>query len=235
MEVPGADAGASTDGGGLDAGVSDGGVLSSDAGEVDAGLPDGSWIDSCGDRRPNAFANEVISFTPGDSAGFGQESFPCIVLGAPEGKGPQGGSLDVLSLGKNGSIVLKFDDVAVVDGPGPDLIVYENAFPGWLEPGFVAVSEDGTAWYEWPCEAENEDGGYPHCAGIHATLTNSMNGISPTDSTVAGGDAFDFAELGVTRAQYVRIRDSGAAHYGGVAGGFDLDAVAAVHGEPITP
>lgn len=239
-----ADAGVTEDAGTReDAGDTDGGPTE-DAGTPedggtdplpDAGQPVTPWTDSCGHSRPDLFADEVVSFTPGANAGFGQDSFPCIVLGPPLGKGPTAGSLDVLSLGNAGNIVLKFADVQVVDGPGPDLIVFENPFPGWLEPGFVAVSDDGQDWHEWPCEAQNADGGYPHCAGIHPTLSNPTNGVSANDPAVAGGDAFDFAELGVTQARYVRIRDSGAAHYGGVAGGFDLDAVAAVHSEPVAP
>jgi hypothetical protein len=199
---------------------------------LDAGAPDGHWVDSCGRSRPDVFGDEVISFMPGPTAGFGQSQLPCIVLGPPVGGGPTAGSLDVVSLGDQGSIVLAFDDVEVVDGPGPDLIVFENALPGFAEPGFVAVSDDGQTWHEWPCEPQDADGGYPDCAGVHATLSNPTNGISPTDPAVAGGDAFDFADLGVTRARYVRVRDSGFSHYAGTTGGFDLDAIAAVNSVP---
>jgi len=160
---------------------------------------------------------------------------PCIVEGPPVGCGPDCGSLDVVSLGYEGTIVVSLDDVEIVDGPGPDLLVFENPFPAWIEPGFVAVSDDGENWTEWPCEPQNVDGGYPFCAGAHAVLSNPGNGISPTDPAVAGGDAFDLADIGVTQARYVRIRDSGFSHYGGDTGGFDLDAVAAVHSVPRAP
>ncbi len=157
---------------------------------------------------------------------------PCVVLGPPEGRGAGEGALDVVSLGDQGSIVLRFDDVALVDQPGPDFIVFENAIAGFAEPGFVAVSEDGSDWYEWPCQPQNAEAGYPDCAGIHPVYSNPSNGISPTDVTAAGGDDFDLADLGVTRVRYVRIRDSGFSHYGGITGGFDLDAIAAVHSIP---
>ena len=216
---------------------------SRDASEDDRAVPpdaatgggdasDGGWIDSCGHKRPDAFADEVVAFTPGPTAGFGQSQLPCVVLGPPEGAGPLAGSLDVVSLGDQGSIVLKFDDVELVDGPGPDLIVFENAIPGFAEPGFVAVSEDGEDWHEWPCEPQNADGGYPFCAGVHPVLSNPTNGISPTDPAVAGGDDFDLADLGASQARYVRIRDSGFSHYAGTTGGFDLDAIAAAHARP---
>lgn len=201
--------------------------------DLDGGPPDGHWVDSCGHARPDVFGDEVVSFTPGPSAGYGESQLPCVVLGPPIGGGATAGSLDVLSLGDQGSIVLAFDDVEVVDGPGPDLIVFENAIPGYAEPGFVAVSDDGQTWHEWPCQPQNGDGGYPDCAGVHAVLSNPSNGISPTDPARAGGDAFDFADLGVKRARYVRIRDSGFSHYGGTTGGFDLDAIAAVNTAPI--
>jgi hypothetical protein len=201
-----------------------------DDGATDAG--DGGWIDTCGHKRPDVFADEVISFNPGPTAGFGQSAMPCVVLGPPQGLGAAEGSVDVASLGDMGSIVLRFDDVELVDQPGPDLIVFENAIAGFAEPGFVAVSADGSEWYEWPCEPQNADAGYPYCAGIHPVYSNPDNGISPTDVDAAGGDDFDLADLGVTRVRYVRIRDSGFSHYGGTTGGFDLDAIAAVHSIP---
>jgi hypothetical protein len=198
----------------------------------DAGSHDGGWIDGCNHQRPDKFADSVVSFDAGMYAGFGHDQYPCIVFGPPLGAGPEAGSLDVLSLGYEGSIIVSFDDVEIVDGPGPDFIVFENAFPAWIEPGFIGVSDDGVTWTEWPCEPQNTDGGYPHCGGVHAVLSNPDNGISPFDPTVAGGDAFDLADIGVKKARYVRVRDSGWSHYGGTTGGFDLDAVSAVNSEP---
>lgn len=192
------------------------------------------------DVGPGPFADRVVSFTPGDFAGFGQDHLPQIVLGAPNGRGPSAGSLDVLSLGKRGELVLAFDDVAMVDGDGPDLIVFENAFPGWIETGEVSVSEDGATWFTWPCEATNAEDGYPGCAGVHAVLSSRTNGVDPLVPALAGGDAFDLAEVGLTHARYVRIVDSGqndlrGLGYAGNTGGFDLDAVAVVNGETLTP
>jgi hypothetical protein len=197
---------------------------------VDAGDP--RRVDACGHPRPDVFADAVVSFMPGPTAGFGAKNMPCVVLGPPDGAGPSGGSLDVVSLGDQGTIVLEFEDVELIDEPGPDLLVFENAFPGWAEPGFVAVSDDGETWSEWPCEPQNVTGGYPYCAGVNAVLSNPMNGIDPTDPTRAGGDAFDLADVNVGSAHFVRIRDSGFSQYSGVSGGFDLDAIAAVHSRP---
>ena len=206
----------------------------------DAGsdLPAGDAGTDAGTRPSDPYADEVVSFTPGDGAGFGQDRFPAVVLGPPVGVGPDNGSLDVLSLGREGSITLRFTDVGVVDGPGVDLLVFENAFaqPGggiFSETGVVEVSEDGTTWHAFPCAARDADAGYPGCAGVRTVQANPANGVSATDPAVAGGDGFDLSTVGLSRARYIRITDSGANGYGGTSGGFDLDAVAVVNGEPL--
>jgi len=180
----------------------------------------------------NPFATKVVSFKPGEDAGFGQDGYPDIVLGPPHGTGAGMGSLDVLSLGNRGEIVLELT-LGVVDGPGVDLLVFENPFGGFEETGVVAVSEDGQTWHEFPCDATNSTGGYPGCAGVKPVSSSPDNGISATDPAVAGGDGFDLATLGVARARFVRIRDSGANSYGFTSGGFDLDAIAVVNGSPV--
>jgi hypothetical protein len=153
------------------------------------------------------------------------------VLGPPQGKGPNAGSLDVVSLGREGTIVLGLDDLRLVDGPGPDLLVFENPFGDWIETGRVAVSGDGGAtWQEWPCHPELP--ARPGCAGKRAVLASPQACVDPTDPATAGGDAFDLAEIGATAASLVRIRDSGANTYEGTSGGFDLDAIAVINGLP---
>ena len=181
---------------------------------------------------PWPFADAVLSYSPGPAAGYGQDRFPDVVFGPPEAPGDGGGSLDVLSLGEGGEIVLELRALDLVDGPGPDLLIFENPFTGWAETGVVGVSLDGIEWVEWPCAAEDPAGLFPGCAGVAIVYSNSENGVDATDPEVAGGDAFDLGALGLSRARYVRIRDSGANSYEGLSGGFDLDAIAAVHAEP---
>src|SRR5581483_12025285 len=172
-----------------------------------------------------------VSFTPGQGAGFGQNKMPGVVLGPPQGQGDGSGSTDVVSLGDQGEIVLE-TGITIVDWPGVDLIVFDNAFIGFIETGIVAVREDGGEWFEFPCAAVI-DGGTEGCAGVHPVYSSPDNGISPTDPSVAGGDGFDLAQLGVARANYVRVRDSGKnAPYAGPTGGFDLDAISVVNGTP---
>jgi hypothetical protein len=197
---------------------------------VDAG-PD------AGGRPADPYADEVVSFQPGEGVSFGQDRFPTVVLGPPAGVGPDNGSLDVLSLGRGGRITLRFTDVAAVDGPGVDLLVFENAFAlpngsSYAETGQVEVSDDGVTWRAFPCASGDAAGGYPGCAGVRPVLANPANGVSATDPAVAGGDGFDLATVGLERARYVRITDSGANGYADTAGGFDLDAVAVVNGGP---
>lgn len=192
-----------------------------DAGvEVDAGLE----VDA-GDP----WADRVVRFVPGAGAGFGQDLFPGVVLGAPSGGGETSGSLNVLSLGKDGVIELEFVDLVAIDGPGVDLLVFENAFTGFLETGVVEVSADGIDWRKFPCDA-TVDGGVTGCAGTKPVFGNPAQGISGTDPSVAGGDGFDLAEVGLSSARFVRVTDSGANRfYGPPGGGFDLDAVAVVN------
>jgi hypothetical protein len=186
------------------------------------------------------FADSVVSFTPGTNAGFGQSALPGVVLGPPQGGGEVQGSLDVLSLGNNGVIVLGFDVPVICDGPGPDLTVFENAFhqgtvdgPLFAEYGIVAVSQDGVNFITFPYDPVTHFG----LAGQTPVLSNSGNGISPLDPSVSGGDQFDLADVGLTWAKYVRITDPGASiddpgsHIvpPGTTAGFDLDALAALH------
>lgn len=183
------------------------------------------------------YAEDVFSFLPGDGAGFGGNDFPDIVLGPPEGAGSDGGSYDVLSLGRLGEIVLGLGNRRVVDGPGADFIVFENSFfvggdptIPFAELGVVGISDDGVNFVEFPCD----DSGYPYtgCAGWNPVYSSSSNNISPFDVANAGGDAFDLATIGATSARYIRIRD--VSDYGAApSAGFDLDAIAIVNGEQI--
>ena len=181
------------------------------------------------------FAVAVVSFLPGNNAGFGADGFPDIVLGAPEGEGPGAGSTtDVLSLGVGGSIVLELGCTAI-DGDGVDLVVYENAFgiagsaANYTDAGEVSVSFDRETFVAFSCTVparhEVVDDGIDGCAGMATVLANSNNddaGRFPA----GGGDGFDLATVGLSEARYVRITDRSTTGSGDSAG-FDLDAVAA--------
>ena len=184
---------------------------------------------------PSRFATTVESFVAGPGPTSGQADLPGIVLGPPKGKGAHGGSFDVATLGNGGSITLGFAPSLLVDGPGPDFIVFENAFyvnddPDlpYAELASVEVSDDGQHFEAFPCT--DTEAPYGSCAGFHPVYANAdENAIDATDPAVAGGDAFDLADLGVAQARYVRITDR--VDLTGANGTFDLDAVAIVNAD----
>ncbi|MGB0678648.1 MAG: hypothetical protein ACPGUV_03195 [Polyangiales bacterium] len=178
------------------------------------------------------YAGRIVHFMPGEGAGFGQDRLPDVVLGPPQGGGRWQGSLDVLSLGVSGSITLELASAAV-DGPGPDMLVFENVFelPGtgarFQEPATVAVSQDGVQFVTFPCDLQSAT--FAGCAGREMTLAHpGQNDLDPRDPAQAGGDAFDLAQVGMNQVRFVRIVDSGLAlgPLGANNLGFDLDAVA---------
>jgi hypothetical protein len=185
------------------------------------------------------FADAVMDLTVGPGGGFGTDQLPAIVLGPPRGGGLLQQSLDVVSIGNQGAITLRFDPPVICDGPGPDFTVFENAFhvgtpdgPVFEEYGIVSVSQDGVTFVDLPYDAVTHAG----LAGRTPVLSNPDNGIDPLDPALAGGDTFDLADTGLPWAAYVRITDPGAAIPDpgdrippGEKGGFDLDAIAALH------
>ncbi|MEB2286344.1 MAG: hypothetical protein OZ922_16900 [Myxococcales bacterium] len=194
--------------------------------------------------------DDVVSFTMGQNGGYNAGAggtpnlLPGIVLGAPRGLGLNAGSLDVVSLGNGGSITVAFTDNRIIDGPGPDFTIFENAFesPGlgiFTEVGVVAVSEDGVNFVEFPHGAGGQDlFGLAGRTPVYANV--ETNAIDPRDPAVSGGDQFDLATVGLASARYLRITDPGAAiddvgnHFptpGVGKSGFDLDAVVAIHSE----
>jgi hypothetical protein len=221
-------------GGHADAAGPDGGKLVVDGGYAG---PDGSVL------RADRFVTKVVSFLPGDCAGFGLTSMPDVLYGPPVGAGSGSGSLDVVSLGFRGEIVLSFEPNAIVDGPGVDFIVFENAF--WAagnpehpaaELAEVSVSEDGVTWKAFPC-TPGPGPAYGSCAGWRPVYSAPGNGTSPVDPATAGGDAFDLADLGVMHARFVRVRDLGTVACPAnpankpTTNGFDLDAIAIVNAQ----
>ncbi|MBN1282419.1 MAG: hypothetical protein JXA24_01430 [Proteobacteria bacterium] len=193
--------------------------------------PAGSDGDAC-----RGFAQGVKSVSYGPGAGFGQSSMPTVVLGPPRGAGELSGSLHVLSLGNGGSIAIDLGNCPAIDGPGDDFIVFENAFfiggnpaAPYAELGIVSASADGVNFLTFPCSL----GSYPYhgCAGWNPVYSHPDNGIDPFDPSVAGGEAYDLADVGLAMAKYIMITDAGMAGGSGTTAGFDLDAISVVNGE----
>jgi hypothetical protein len=242
------DAGGST----LDA--LDGGIAQDARSFPDGGAAgDGGGSSSDGAIAASRFVTGIVSYSPGGCAGFGQSSSPSIVEGPPVGGGTDHGSLDVLSLGGGGTLVLTFAPNAIVDGPGPDFIVFENPF--WIggspdtpyaEPGQISVSDDGVTWTAFPCTPTLDPGAsdgtgtappYGDCGGWQVVYSAPGNGISPFDATHAGGNAYDLADLDLKHVRYVKIIDQtheacpDAGPDKPITNGFDLDAIAILNAE----
>lgn len=220
-----------------------------DAGFADATEPsggkvlvDGGYAGPGGSvLRADRFVTNVVSSTYGDCAGFGLPSMPTVVLGPPVGAGALAGGLDVVSLGFQGEVVLSFEPNAIVDGQGADFIVFENAFWAGGDPerpaaelADVSVSDDGVTWKTFPC-VPGAGPPYGSCAGWRPVYSSPRNGVSAVDPEVAGGAPFDLADVGLTRARFVRIRDLGTVACPSdpasklTTVGFDLDAISLVH------
>jgi hypothetical protein len=218
---------------------------------------------------PDCTPDAVFSFSPTGNAGYGHDQMPDVVLGLPANSLPTQQSLDVVSLGFNGEIILEFTDNLMVDGPGPDLIVFENPFfvgqvptgPTddylvFAEPMIVSVSNDLMNWQTFPFD----DTALAQVSGVSGTpssLLPSLSGLAGiTPSFCAdriepdyplvwdtsgkggvsgmGGDAFDLADVGLSQARYVRLKDSGQnVGFAGETEGADVDAVVAIHSQPV--
>jgi len=172
------------------------------------------------------FATEVRSHSFGGGQNFNQATrFPQAILGPPVANDPS----SVVSLGNGGWVVLQFAGNAIVDGPGADFTVFENPQPNFKELATVAVSDDAQHWVEFPCTAAQDAIDVGFCAGVGVVYSSPKSGISAGDPAVSGGDHYDLADISVTHARFVRITDR--VDLTGVAGVFDLDAVAIVHAE----
>ncbi len=146
----------------------------------------------------------------------------------------------VASLGRNGSITVGFDR-PIADGSGADFAVFENGFSdGFLELGFVEVSQDGTTFLRFPSASLT-----PAPVGPFQT-----DAIDPTNlDGLAGkyrlgfGTPFDIGALGLDFVTHVRVVDvTGDGNTTDSAGrpiydpyptaesaGFDIDGVAVLN------
>lgn len=182
----------------------------------------------------NHYVTDVVDYEFGDGQNFGQTEFPENILGPPQGGGEKQGSLHVTSLGNGGWVIVSFEGTRIVDGPGTDFIVFENAFlqgddaeHPFAELATVSVSDDGEDFVEFECSAVSAPFG--ECAGWRPVLANpEENDIDPLDPETAGGDPYDLSNVGLSSARFVKIVDR--EDLTGSQGVFDLDAVAIVHG-----
>lgn len=158
------------------------------------------------------YADLVVS-TVETSFGFGA---PHDMLGAPTGTGTVQSSSHVYAPGKGGSVILRLG-LPVFDGPGADLVVYENPFTkigtlsgNWVEALYVEVSSDGGTFARFPSKylgpvGPHQTGGglddiaeyawFQGLAGVSPVWANPALGVDPFHLVEGGGDAFDLAAL----------------------------------------
>ncbi|MEI6684209.1 MAG: T9SS type A sorting domain-containing protein [Bacteroidota bacterium] len=157
----------------------------------------------------------------------------------------------VVSLGDRGSALLTFDS-PIVNGPGPDFAVFENAFgDDFLELAFVEVSSDGQRFVRFPAVSLTQDTVQVSTFGtLDATKINNLAGKyrltygTPFDLQ----DIKDSSGIDLNHILYVRVIDVVGCLTVPFAsfdsqghkvndpwptpfdtGGFDLDAVGVIH------
>ena len=173
------------------------------------------------DDRP-AIASEVVAAPGATGEGFRDVS---RAVDGVRGAGEREQSLNVFSLGlregEDDYLVLGFGGRRLIDGPGADLAVFENPFvhPGgvFVDPIVVAVSADGERWAELPHDyrgsqerASYDPADWQGFAGRTPVLLNEdTHPVDPFDAALAGGDAFDLADLGNDPASEA-VRSEGA-------------------------
>ena len=178
---------------------------------------------------------------------------------AADATGPADVDLDfldtypVVSLGDGGRATLTFSQ-PLADGPGPDLAVFENSINDtFLELAFVEVSSDGSHFARFPAVSltpvDLQVGSF---AGVDTTDIHNLAGKYKGGY----GTPFDLADINdpnlntaaITHVRVIDVVGTIAAPYASTdsagniindpyrtnftSGGFDLDAVGAMHPAP---
>jgi hypothetical protein len=182
---------------------------------------------------------------------YDQEGFNKPTYGVPEDATGKS-DFQVISLGDGGWAIVTFNK-PIMNGPGPDFAVFENAFNDtFLELGFVEVSTDGTRYVRFPSVSLTQDTiQVPFIGGsVDATKINNLAG----KYRAAFGTPFDLSDIkdssgiDLNNINYVKIIDAVGciqvpwATYDSqghkvndpwptpfLSSGFDLDAVGVIH------
>jgi hypothetical protein len=169
------------------------------------------------------YADVVIEAPGATGEGFGD---PSRAINGVRGSGLNEGSFDVYSLdgAERTHLVLAWRDARIMDGPGADFVVFENAFQtasgtsNFMDPVVVSVSHDGETFVDMPHSYDAPDPSryssdpddWQGFAGRTPVLFHEEdNVVDPFDPVLAGGDAFDLASLPESE-EGRRIREEGA-------------------------
>lgn len=145
------------------------------------------------------------------SASAGPYGDPERAINGVRGSGCCAGGTDVFALGQDDGVddwvELGWSGV-VVDGDGPDLVVFENAFEHdggvFVEPAIVQVRAAEGDWATFPYDyvahdetvhsADPDD--WQGFAGLRPVFLHAEDyPVDPSDTSLAGGDPFDLADL----------------------------------------
>lgn len=162
-----------------------------------------------------SFADELVEAPGAHDGVFGD---PTLATNGVRGGGAREGSLDVFSLRPGDQLVLAWRGARVVDGPGDDLVVFENPFEfgdglTFMDPVLVEVSLDGEGWVAFPHDYLAEDEAvYSHrredwsgFAGLEPVFLHAEQRPMDPFDPMAGGDRFDLATLeGSEQADRIR-------------------------------
>ena len=210
----------------------------------------------CAPPSPTSLATELIEAPGATGVGFGD---PQRAVNGVRGGGQAAQSLDVYAVPLESHLVVGFHGGVIVDGPGADLVVFENPFDygeelRFMDPTVVEVSDDGQRWFAFPHDYLASDerrysarpSDWEGFAGIQPVLLHDeANSVDPF-SAEAGGDHFDLADLppdAPGNLRYVRLSaasawsnpDTGEAYpMDPVSDGPDIDGVFA-RVEPADP
>ena len=176
--------------------------------------------DGCPESAAALPAGAAIADTVNSAPGSGSGSFsdPSLAVNAVCGVGADAGSTDVYQLDQTGSgaeIILEWSGRKVTDGTGIDFVVFENVFNNggssnsrFMEAIVVEVRDEISGNYCGfaPNYTNADETSYSsdpsvwaNFAGLTPVLlnqvTNQLSADAIFDSSQAGGDGFDLADL----------------------------------------
>jgi hypothetical protein len=151
----------------------------------------------------------VYQFIAGSGQNTGQQPdfFPANIFGLPattaSATTPATLPKDICSMGLGGEITVGFKNGVLLDRPGADFIIFENAFDyafgrRYAEPAKVSVSSNGVDFILFPYDSLSLQG----CAGVQPTIATQ-----PFSPDSCGGDRFDLATIGMDSIRFIRITD----------------------------
>lgn len=174
---------------------------------------------------------EEIPGAPADTLSWPADNAPETAenaINGVHGGGQATGSQDVLSLGYekgvNNSVVLTWSDRIVLNGPGTDLVIFENVFVIGSGPNHfmdllvVEVSLDNESWVAFPHDYLHSDETvysadpamwHGFAGRLPVILNEDSMRVDPFDQASAGGDHFDLDALPLDGGLAEQIRTSG--------------------------